>query len=142
MMKPFPHRNLDYKKRIFNYRLSRARRVIENAFGIMANRFRLLLTTINLQPEKVTHLVLAICCLHNYLIEKNKHTYTSVSDLEDENHILSTGVCRNDPALTGMAPTMQNNPTKNAKTQRNLLAAYFSSERGAVPWQDTAIGLQ
>ena len=78
MMKPFPHRNLDYKKRIFNYGLSRARRVIENAFGIMANRFRLLLTTINLQPEKKTHLVIVICCLHNYLIEKNKHTYTSV----------------------------------------------------------------
>ena len=80
--------------------------------------------------------------MHNYLIEKNKHTYTNVSDLESEDHILSTGIWRNDPVITGIAPTMQNNPTKNAKTQRDLLAAYFSSETGAVHWQDTVIGLQ
>ena len=122
-MKPFPHRSHDNEKRIYNYKLSSARRVIENAFRIIANRIRILLSTINLQPDKVTYLVLAICCLHNYLIEKNKHTYTSVSDLEEEDHILSTGIWRNDPSLTGMAPTMEKNPTKKCQNTKRLVGS-------------------
>ncbi|WAR11806.1 hypothetical protein MAR_025986 [Mya arenaria] len=64
---PYPHRHLARDERIFNYRCSRARRVVENAFGILANRFRCLLTTLGMNPSTVTKTVMACMTLHNLM---------------------------------------------------------------------------
>ena len=55
ILKPYGQRNLDDKKRIYNYRLSRFRRVTENAFGIWACRYRIFLARINLSPDVATN---------------------------------------------------------------------------------------
>jgi len=65
MMRPFPGRGLTTAKRIFNYRLSRARRCIENAFGIMSARFRIFRKPIAAHPKQAEYIVLGEFGLKN-----------------------------------------------------------------------------
>lgn len=125
IMKPFPNRELTVEKRIFNYRLSRARRTIENAFGILANRFRILLTTINLSVDKVEMITLTCCALHNFLLSKN-NTPSESDDFQDGR--LAEMTANQGP----------NRSTDEAQVIRESFCDYFNGE-GAVPWQNKYI---
>lgn len=57
LMKPYPGRNMTEELRIFNYRLSRARRVSENAFGILVSKFRIFEKPIAARPETVKKVI-------------------------------------------------------------------------------------
>lgn len=67
LLRPFPGRNCPLDQMEFNYRLSRARRMVESAFGLLVNRFRIFRTEINVQPQVVNNIVKATCVLHNLL---------------------------------------------------------------------------
>ena len=139
VMKPFPYRDLQKEHRIYNYRLSRARRCVENAFGILANRWRLFLTAIPLQPDKVETLVMAGVALHNMLRTEIGFPH-ALHDTEDvTTHELTEGSWRTDSVLSRAQIPAGTNVTNRAKTQRNYLADYFNSETGSVPWQDSMI---
>ena len=64
-MKPYPGQGIQESQAIFNYRLSRARRVIENAFGILAARWRVLMQPLQTSSENAETIVKATICLHN-----------------------------------------------------------------------------
>ena len=67
MMKLYTLSGLTDEERIFNYRLSRDRRVVEKTFGILANRFQIRLTTKQHQPSTVKIIVKACIGLHNLM---------------------------------------------------------------------------
>ena len=85
MMKTYPQQNLTAYKRVYNYRHSRARRISENLFGILANRWRIFFTTINLEPKHVENIVLSALALHNMRIKNPAYLPGNLADtlLED-----------------------------------------------------------
>lgn len=142
LSKPYSSRDLTRRKRLFNYRLSRARRVSENAFGIMASRFRILLTNIYRTPNRVVEICRAVASLHNFLRKEGGQHYLGIGnvDAEDVNHRIIDGEWRrNMNALSSLQPSRDRNPTTEAKDNRDQLAEYFAERGGRVPWQDAMI---
>ena len=66
MMRPYPGK-LTEEERVLNYRLSRSRHVIENAFGILRARRRIFSRPIKASIENTERYIMAAVCLHNYL---------------------------------------------------------------------------
>ena len=137
LLKPFPHRSLEVDKRVYNYRLSRARRVVENAFGILTNRFRVFLTPIALPPATVEQIVLAACSLHNMLrTEVGPAYFGALADREDPaTRDVTPGSWRTDKVLRKATLPVGTNATVRARALREYVCAYVNSEVGAVAWQ-------
>lgn len=87
LLKPYPFRNLSASQRIFNYRLSRARRIVENSFGILAARFRVLGKPIALHPDNARKVTLAVCALHNFIMTRSasRAIYAPMGTFDEEN---------------------------------------------------------
>ena len=119
LMKPYGRRMLTREERIANYRISRGRRVVENAFGILVSRFRVMMTIIELPPETVRAVVLTCVVLHNILRSQYQGQHG--------------GQQPGDGRLIGGAAACgcDRNPAREAKRLRDYLKDYFNNE-GAV----------
>lgn len=136
-VRPFPQKDLTYERRIYNYRLSRARNVSENAFGLVSSRFRILNTCINMAPEKIRYIVLAICALHNCL-SKRSSTYVTPSTYDKDTTTTDAmqGDWRTDVnTLENLQVSRPRNVDAEAVKNRINYMVYFNND-GKVPWQD------
>ncbi|XP_055333828.1 uncharacterized protein LOC129585241 [Paramacrobiotus metropolitanus] len=143
LMRPYPDRNLSRAARIFNYRLSRARRVVENAFGILASRWRIFQRPMDFQPAQIVLTVKACVVLHNFLLRKNiansKSAYVMPTLIDRENEdgpgIIEGEWRRITARDTGLCRMGKSRGTAEAMLIRDRFRDYFNST-GSVSWQE------
>ncbi|XP_062559309.1 uncharacterized protein LOC134224092 [Armigeres subalbatus] len=136
LMRPYPGRNLEEIQENFNYRLSRARRTIENAFGILTARWRILLAPLNLQPTSAENIVKATIVLHNFLKHQDGNLYAPpvfVDQIGENGEIIAPGAWRLevDPlvGINGDFIQRGHNSSRNAYHVRETLAKYLHENR-------------
>lgn len=122
LMRPYSGYGLSHSKKIFNYRLSRARRVVECAFGVCSAKFRVLLSCMQLDVDNAITVVLACCVLHNLLRQNDRSTV----DPEPRNP-------------SHRVQFMDLRTTARVMTIRDKFADFFVSPDGEVAWQNNCI---
>lgn len=119
MMVPYQSFSSSGKEDLFNYQLSRARRIIEGSFGMISARFRLFQTSMNLKPKNAQLVISACFILHNFLLSVEPFKRPDLPKIQD-------------PAIF-LDRVEGNFPSKGYK-QRAALCDFFSAE-GSVAWQ-------
>lgn len=143
LLRPYPGKqSVDKKKRIFNYRLSRARRVMENTFGILASKWPIFRKAISATEENTVDMVKAAICLHNWLREDDITSRPRVpyvnpesirqqrEDASIQDDVLNGG----NSAFRNILRMDTNNSSRDAIKIREEFCSYFNNG-GAVPWQ-------
>lgn len=70
LLKPFGGDHLDFESEYFNSRLSRARKTVECAFGILYSKWRLISKAIETNEAVADNIIKTVCLLQNVIIDK------------------------------------------------------------------------
>jgi len=116
----------DNEKSVFNYRLSRARRVVENAFGVLSQKFQIYDRTLQSLPEYADNIIFATCILHNYLRDQG----VGLNDMGSSANVRSN--------LTKI-PNQGGCAHQSAFEVRDKFKQFFNSPSGPVPWQNERV---
>ena len=149
-LQPYSYTTNSRKEKIYNWRHSRARRISENVFGIMATRFRVLRKPILQSYQNGIKTVLACIALHNYMREREptddvseevrSHIYSKVLNLWWNSHdvkknLHSQDCIQTDNQANDATPRTDGRASHDAESHRNLLADWFVGV-GALPHQE------
>ena len=134
LMRPFPgHQSGSH--RVFNFRLSHARLIVENTFGILTSQWRMYRGVIGVSPANVDACVKATCVLHNFLRRTSKTTNRTTRPPADQPGPSRAPSADGDAVgLQPVARVGSNNASREAIRVRETLVSYFSNE-GAAAWQ-------
>ena len=124
-MKPYPGSQSkgDNEKSIFNRLLSRARRKVENAFGILSQKFLIYQRTLQSLPKNADDIIFASCILHNYLRDQG----VGLSDMGSSANVRSNFT---------KIPNQGGSVHQSAFEVGDKFKQFFNSPSGSVPWQN------
>ncbi|CAI6353500.1 unnamed protein product [Macrosiphum euphorbiae] len=71
--------------------LSRARRTVECAFGVLANKWRVLHTTVLVEPNFCDDIIKACCVLHNFVRKRDGYNYDEEADVHNLDNLTTRG---------------------------------------------------
>ena len=129
MMRPYPRISaIKEEYKVFNYRLSRCRRIVECSFGIFTSRFRVFRKPIIAGIKKIILIINAAICIHNFILQEEQSDDFSSSNVRNiQQQKTSEHIFKEKITSTRASP-------KKAIYIRNMLASYFIQE-GEVDWQ-------
>ena len=125
IMRPY-ERNALTTKKIFSYRLSRARTYVECSFRILSNKWRIFHRPLNVDKSLAKDIVKAACVLHNYVRSKDGYEFDDTL------------------AIEGVTPlrhchAMSSRGSRDALSIREKFADYFMTPEGSLPWQHSKV---
>lgn len=150
ILKPFKGKDLSDEEILFNYRLSRARRCVENAFGILCAKWLCLKRTMFCKPDMAQKIVAACCLLHNYMLATTG-TYcpTNYGDKINPDGSVHEGRWRAemstiaaDSMFSSTLEPFVGRQNDAGKKLRQFMKTYVNSPEGSVPWQRKSIYLE
>lgn len=112
LLKPYSGTCLPQEQDNYNKRLSRCRKTVECAFGILTSKWRLLAKSIETGVEVADAIIKCVCLLHNIVIDKEgmEHNLTEVSFPN-----------------SGVIWERIGRPSNNAKNVRDIFTTYFAN---------------
>lgn len=132
LMRPYRTRELNTDYKIFNCRLSRARRTVKNALCILVSQFRIFKKLIITCIPTAVKIVKITCVLYNWLQTRSNLNYFSprLIDNEDSEHYsFTSGSLREKHKSNGLIQ-LQPLPLRfsdcSAKDLRNYYRDYFN----------------
>lgn len=139
MIKPYARHPSGIEEQIANYRIARARRQVENVFGICSSRSRIFRRPIIGDVETVVSVTKAVVAFHNFFMHGRKFGEGNIYCP----HGFAEGDWKNGENQTeGILPlgnVASHNCSRDAGQVRDDFKRYFISEVGAVPWQNEGL---
>ena len=134
LMRPYPRRhNLSTTQKVFNYRLSRARRNIECSFEIFVQRFRIFRKPIIAKTETVKKIVKTAFCLHNFILNNEEKPQPN-----DDNFVTNMFNLSQTRGFRRLAPDndlFDLSVDSAVKTREELAKYLMYFGEGSVKWQ-------